>query len=290
VSKQQRAERKIEETKQKIDNKDKEIVDVGKKFTYAANYALSQDPTPNQYSKVAKEMTDRSLLATGNPSAEEAKELRNMVINLLSTNAYLKAKGEIELAQHDKELSKLQDQLETLQQKLDKAEHKELIVAKENSILAGKWSRLMFFIKCIFWTVIVVIVLRIVCLVLPEPYNNIGYLFDYIVGGIAKAFFKLLPKAKEAAGVVGSDVKQAFNGVVKGVGNALNTLDKEDIESTVSSKIPNGTTVDSATVKKLLEEHSENIAEMLRNELKVNTAGSRAVITQAQLDTGVKSA
>ena len=61
-------------------------VESGRTFVYAADQALQKDPVPSKESKVAKQMTTRSITALGPPQAENAMKTDTMINDLLSND------------------------------------------------------------------------------------------------------------------------------------------------------------------------------------------------------------
>jgi hypothetical protein len=281
-SRNKRAEEKIDKTQKAIDSAQEGIGKKGGSFTYAADYTLSLDPTPSKYSSLAKELTGRSLLSLGLPQAEEARELRVMVLNLLSTNEALRVQGEAALATKDKELGRLQSQLGSLQGKLEKAQEDFRKVADENSLLAGKWSRLVHFFWIVVWAVGIAVALRVVSAFLPFPYNSVGNILDFLFGAVGKMIFRAMPAAQKAAGVVSSDVHDLFTGTVHAIANVKESLRTKDIESEQLEDFDPDKQFTKDEVKKILERHSESIWDLMSRELNDKTdEQKRHLVVQA---------
>lgn len=199
------ADEKVAKAKNAIEKNDDKIERKGVGYTYAGDYSLSLDPTPSPFSKLAKEMTERSLVATGLPEMQEILELRSIVRGLLSTNVTQKAQAEKDLAARDQEVVKLQAANKNLEDKLQVAEQKRDEVSKENAEYATKWKKMTGWIKKILWGVGILFALRFACIFLPPPYNMIGSVVDTVFGGLGKMVFKMMPAAKQAAGVVSEE-------------------------------------------------------------------------------------
>jgi hypothetical protein len=227
--KNSKAEAKVDKAKQALDNNKAEQTEKAKGFVYAADFALSLDPNPSRFSEVGKNMTERSLLTLGQPDLEIALQYQRIVDGLVSTNAALQKKAKSELASKDREVESLQGDVVDLKKELGKAEEKRKVLAAENATMASKWARMMFWIRTVVYVVIGGFVLRIVAAVLPPPYNSIGYIIDFVFGGIGRCIFKLLPKAKDAAGVVAKEAydisEKTLSSVVHGVQQARQNED-----------------------------------------------------------------
>jgi hypothetical protein len=163
---------KVDKTKEKIQANQAGQQAIGRDFVYAADQALSQDPTPSRETEVAADMTHRALLALGLPEAEQASQLRQMVCDLISTNEELVVKGKRALAEKDAALAKIQAEKHSLDDKLGAAEAKLRLVSLENAELASKWVRLRriaeWLVGGIVFLILLILAIHILPLIFPE--------------------------------------------------------------------------------------------------------------------------
>lgn len=233
------ANAKIEKTENKIDVNTDKIIEQGRKYVYATKISLELDPSTNKLHELASDFNEKALITLGNPSMEAIVVLREMVDNLISTNKSLVAQGEVKLKELDKTIIKLQTEKTGLETLLTEAQNKYEKVAKENSGLAQNWARIMK----IFWGVIYLIVgtfiLRLISAILPPPYSSISFLFSIPISLITKVLHGFAPEAKEMAGVVSKEYKDATQQLVATLQN-LKDLHPEihaDISKSVANNI-----------------------------------------------------
>ena len=143
--------------RQKTENTDKSV-ESGRTFVYAADRALQHDPVPSRESKVAKQMTTRSITALGPPKAEHAFKSDEMIEDLLSDNPDEVEKGQAELMVMDKELIAIQNRNRVLSGQLQYAQVRLKAGNQENALQATKYSSLM---GKVYWIVGVVVFLRV---------------------------------------------------------------------------------------------------------------------------------
>ena len=158
---------KVDRTKDAIAANQQAQHSIGRTFTYAADQALKTERAPSPQVALAKEMTERSLLATGLPDADEAAEVREMVAALVSTNSVEQARGEKILAKQDAALSQVQAKGHTLDEKLNEVEAARDKLSRENAELAGKWMRLVYIKRWLIGAVIAIVVLWLASIILP---------------------------------------------------------------------------------------------------------------------------
>lgn len=262
---------KVEKYEKQIESQQLISSELGAQYVHGADYALSLETNKTPVVEVAKQLTERSVVALPSLTASNQFQVRTMVDNLVSTDEAINAKGRLALLTKDRRLSVAQEKIKALEDKLEAAESRFRDVTQENAAMANRWYTMIKWIKIVIWTVIICIVLRIITVVLPPPYNSIGYIFDYIIGGFYKIVSKLFSAANTAAGVVNSNVKTAFVGVLEGVQNAKNKIYNEDIEtSTLGSDTTKSFSY--AEVKSLLESQSEKAVDILKQELSVTTS------------------
>ena len=133
-------------------------VESGRTFVYAADQALQKDPVPSKQSKVAKQMTTRSITALGPPQAENAMKSDAMINNLLSDDPKEVEKGQSELMTMDKELIAIQNQNRVLTSQLQSAQVQLKAINQQNALQATKYSSLM---GKVYWIVGIVIFLTV---------------------------------------------------------------------------------------------------------------------------------
>ena len=133
-------------------------VESGRTFVYAADQALQKDPVPSKQSKVAKQMTTRSITALGPPQAENAMKSDTMINNLLSDDPKEVEKGQSELMTMDKELIAIQNQNRVLTSQLQSAQVELKTINQQNALQATKYSSLM---GKVYWIVGIVIFLTV---------------------------------------------------------------------------------------------------------------------------------
>jgi|TARA_R100001510_G_C7655872_1_gene215361 hypothetical protein len=143
---------------QNIDqNKAKEI-ESGRTFVYAADQALQKDPDPSKHSRVAKQMTTRSITALGPPQAENAIKSNKVVDDLLSDDPKQEKEGQKLLQQLDAQLIAVQNQNKLLENKLSSAQAKLEATNQQNALMATKYQSLM---QKVYWIVGSVILLAV---------------------------------------------------------------------------------------------------------------------------------
>ena len=133
-------------------------IESGRTFVYAADQALQKDPVPSKQSKVAKQMTTRSITALGPPQAENAMKSDAMINNLLSDDPKEVEKGQSELMTMDKELIAIQNRHRVLNSQLQSAQVQLKAINQENALNATKYSSLM---GKVYWIIGIVIFLGV---------------------------------------------------------------------------------------------------------------------------------
>ena len=206
--KQASAEKKTAKIEQQIDKNSDSALEKIKNYSYAANYSLSLDPSPNKFSEVASDMTSKALIVSGPPTMKESSEFKSIVKGLVSTNDIEVMKAQKALDIKDAEVVRLQGELVILNTKLDKQQEKNTELAKANASLGDFLARIKHWL---FWGMIIVgilIAIHVLSVILPPPYNQPFHLVSLIFGLLGKAVAKFAPKAMEFASVV---PKKAFD-------------------------------------------------------------------------------
>lgn len=195
---------------QKVENQilqyERDLVDKGKTYVYGADHSLSLDTNRNIYSNVAKDMTERSLLALGNPDVKEAQNVKEIVGGLVSSNKLNKFIAEQKLQSIDDQVVRSQNKIDKLEEELGITQDRERKLALEHSALANKWVLLKRIFWIGVWVIGIAVLIHILSFILPPPYNSLFGIVSGFVGFFAKGAFKLAPKAQEFAGVVGKSV------------------------------------------------------------------------------------
>lgn len=264
IQRNNNAQEKLDNSRAEIQKIEDSKSERSKEYVFAADYALGLDLEPSIYGQVAKEMAERSLLTTGTPTLREANDFKEIVNNLVSTNSSNKSEGEIQLSRKDARTSILDDKSKAAGEKLEKAQDVFENVAAENAISAQKWEKLMFWIKTIIFSFGGLIVLSLALKVAPPPYNQIGNLLGYFVGGIFKVFAKVIPGTIEGAKVVAKESydlsEKTLSDLVKGVQEIRHSqnakagvLSKQEIDNILLSK----TSADSSRLK-IIDVKKEN--------------------------------
>ena len=167
-------------------------VESGRTFVYAADQALQKDPQPSKESKVAKQMTTRSITALGPPQAENALKSDTMIADLLSDDPKTVQKGQAELMTMDKELIAIQNRNRVLSNQLEDAQVKLKAINQENALQATKYSSLMskvyWIVGIVIFLVVLMIGIKVVTMVAPfaMPATGASATLLKVVQGIQK--------------------------------------------------------------------------------------------------------
>jgi len=213
---------KVDKAKTQLVENQQERTDKGRDFVYGTKEALSRVPNPSPEVKVAKVLNDRANLALGNPPVEEALKLQRMVDDLLSANAELQRNGQAELARREKDIVSLERRNLELEEKLKKVEEARDEKFISNANKAAKWDQensflnsinpfhdLWKFVKKLFFLALFVgllgVGLKVAALFFPAL-APLSAVVDGVLGGVGRMIFRVAPKAREAAGVVGAEV------------------------------------------------------------------------------------
>lgn len=249
--KQAAAAKKVAAVEQRLETNRIAQARTGAGLADAALYALGKDPAPNLFADTAKLTLGRSMLAFQGADmtagAQEVLFLRGMVDGLLATNAALRADGQKALALVDGRLARSEATANGLEAKLAMAEAKLDQVNALNAGLADSWATLRRWIRWGLFGLLAVVVVRIAGSVLPPPYNSVLFIVDYVVGGVARMAFSVLPQAKAAARVVAQDANDLAVGtatrMVAAI-EAVKTKSPEVFEATVAPELRDQTDKD----------------------------------------------
>jgi len=229
-NKQLKIEKTIATAQDKIDKNQDNINQSSKGYVFGADYSLSLDPEPSPYSAIAKDLTSRSLLLTGQPDLQTALFYQTLIKDLLSTNENIRAEAQIKLNKKDRENSLLQSENVSLKNKLTKIENEKDELARQ----FAKDAQLKFRIKQVFWWAIwivgIMMLMHIISIVLPPPYNSIFSIVAGLLGLIIKSILSFAPKAANFAGVVGKQAYEVSEKTLKDVVLSIQEIKKSDPE------------------------------------------------------------
>lgn len=225
-------EKEIDKTQQKIEAVHLNRDELSKGYVYGANLALEKETNNSPNINIAKEFTDKSLIITGLPNAQNAADFSQIVEGKLSTNKVENKYADELLRLKNKQIILLEKDVEKLTSKLEKQEEafKEQAMqnAKDAQLIYNirKWFRLAMFGFLGF------IGIRIASLFIPAL-APIGNILDFTVGGLFKIATKTLPKAKEAAGVVAKESyelsEKTLNSLVQAIQQARQNTDVKTV-------------------------------------------------------------
>lgn len=200
-------------------------------LVFGASTALHLDPTPTVYNKVATQFADTELGLYGLPSTNEVLALRQTVADLVSSNAAYVVEGEKQLAAITAENKALQatniiltKQVNESQNKVTEAETKVISattklekVGAENSKLAETWTKIKRWVYGVFWFLVAGIVIKIVSICLPPPYNQISYIVSLPLSVIVKVCHLIFPEIKGFVGLCEIGWKDAVSDLTNSI-------------------------------------------------------------------------
>lgn len=230
--KQEAAQKKVETARTAIAATNLNVARVGAAYVKAADYALSLDPEPTRFTEAAKLSIGRATISLDSagviPDSADVLVLRRMVDGLLATNATLKAEATNILRKFDAALAVSESRETSLGAKLSALQSRLDAVNAENASLADTWTRLKSIFKWAVWALVAVFVLRVLGGVLPPPYNSPFHIVDAIAGGMGRVVMGVLPKAKEAAGVVARETHELTEDTLKRVVKSIEAFKERD--------------------------------------------------------------
>jgi hypothetical protein len=225
---------KVEAVQKAIDKNEDARTTAARNYVYATQVVLKDDPSTNRHHEVASDLNEKALVTLGPPSMADVVYLQAMVKNLLATNTAIIIRGEQQLAELDNTVIALQKANAKLQLNLEKAEQKVLDVGTTNAGFASKWTTLMKFFWWIVYAFVGAIIIKILAVLVPAPYNSFFGIIDYVIGGFIRFIFKLAPKAMETAKVVGTEYKVAMEHVVTSIEDAKTKIGAKNGKEQVS--------------------------------------------------------
>lgn len=301
---------KIEQkAKEAIIVKENEIEDKGKSFVFGAKYSNEKETNRTPAIEVSGRFLELARLTFGDPSVKDAMVVRKIADELIETY-----KAETEEAKRGKiraeeKLQKIVNEVVTLQKEKEnlieiyrkKIEASDK-VNEQNAQKAAQWDEensfinsinpfhdlLKFFKKLLIFGLIggaLIVVFHILEIFFPGL-----KIVSAIFGFLGKLALKFSPAAKKFAGVVSDNVYKTLKITVKGLQSVFDKLKNYPIEQDIIRNYPEDHVFSKKDVLRLLETHSEKIEQLIKEELdKVNDDNSRAVISIAKSETGIKS-
>lgn len=259
----------IDKIDKKADANEQKQLEAAKGFTWGANYSLSLSPNRNSdpYIGLAYDMTGRALQITGNPSVEEAKVFKDIVVKSTSTNRQDQLDAERLLASKDLAIIELQSKYNKLQADKEVAEEKYKEAAKEGSRLGDIYASVRRWFMIFVYGVIAIFVIRIIAIFVPPPYSALMRLPELFFGGLFKIGTKLMPDVKRVAGVVSEETHQLSEATLTAVIHAIQQAKDTDasglIAEALEPHLKDKTSDDSTRIK------INEIKTKLKNEQKI---------------------
>jgi len=227
-AKQNRAEIKVEKTKEAIFTSEEEILKEGKAFVYAIDYSLKLSPDTNKYTEIAREMSSRAVETLSPIEKADIIKMRAIVDGLASTNKQILARAQSMLEEKDSEIVVLQNQISDYKQILKKSEENFLHVSRINSQLADTWKKITNGFWWIVWIVAIGFILNILSQLLPPPYSNLASIIGIPVGIFIKCIRGIVPAASKYAGIVSEKIHQESQNTTEKLVLAIEELKNKD--------------------------------------------------------------
>ena len=172
-----RAEENYEEKKEETRRLENSQVEAAKTYAHGTAKAIEiakeravENNATEEVKKpieVAKKLNERVELALGPPDIDNALEIEQVIMDLLSENEDLRIRGEKALQLKDTELSVIQKKLHSTEDKLYEAEQKLLQVGRDNARLAQKWDDLTGWFWWLAVAFVAYIILSIIVKLIP---------------------------------------------------------------------------------------------------------------------------
>jgi hypothetical protein len=215
--KQSSQKEKILALEQKVStNSEQRLTKIGA-WAEGSQYALGKVPEPSKEVIVAKTVNDRIVALANKPDFKEVQEVKNIIDALLSEQK----EGERLLAQKDKEISRLNSDVQSLQTAKQSEVNKALKLAGDSAAqadqfretlndLEGNWglNSIFYGVKKLFlrltWVLCIGSVLFIILRLLAGSNPMAGavfHLFEQVVSWLFVAIKALFPKAHSIAGL-----------------------------------------------------------------------------------------
>lgn len=252
-----RAQEKVAQTKEQINNYQDELVEKARNYVFGANYTLQLDTNPNVFTKTAEKMTSRAELVLGPPVIEQANQIKEIANDLVSNNVNLNTKGDELLVQKDEEIIILQNNIKHLNDQLEIKEKKSNSIALEMSAFGDTWYKIKHYFYYILWFIGIFLFLSLLGKILPPPYNSIVNIVAIPMGLIIKGVHALFPAAKQAAGVVAvatyNQTKKTLENVVDSIEQTKDQISNKQVQvSQITPIVPAVSTVVSNPIAPLI--------------------------------------
>ncbi len=227
------------ETQQAINNVDKLETIAG--LSYGTDYALSKIKEPPKEITVARDMNQRVMSLSGNPTIEKIKEMQKTIDKLTSTLATERNEGKERLNAKDIEISNLQNKAKELASQKEDEIHKYMTIAQEAAASADAYKAqladyegwfglkavgkgLWRFAKSSMWFLlgggILFFILRIAAFSNPIA-ASIFSIFTTIGSWIVHTISVIIPKAVESAGHTTNTVFNVYKSTLKKIVDAV---------------------------------------------------------------------
>lgn len=202
-------------------------------MVFATSVALDRDGGTNRSIYVAKSLNQRAMMTLGLPEYTRTLELREMVDQLLSENAKLRATGSNSLVAFDTKVGTLEKENAALQSKLDTAEQGAMDNYRKMAPAAEKWEKLVGWFHKILWIIGISVGLLVgvnIAAIAYPPLAPVAFILNKLTGGIfgglGAIVFRLIPSAHSSAGVVKLADHEALEAKHEETQDALNHLVK----------------------------------------------------------------
>ena len=270
------------ENAQAQSNEDK-LSHIGAWSKGGVDYSLSQIKTnvPREVT-VAKEMNARVEALAGKPDFDELKEIESIVDSLLSQVAEIRNKGEKELAEKDKEISKLEEKVKNLNYQREEEIAGAFAQANEVALKADQYKATLnqmdsfFGLGAIFYGVkkfivsaawilgigsIVFLLLRAFASTNPiigSIFSIVERMFSWIIHTVKI----IAPKATAVAGLVEGKVFDGYKSTLHKIIDAIETIKDRQL-AIVKAANGSGTPTVTATsvIQEILDEAGKSMNE-----------------------------
>lgn len=302
------ADKRVQTAVQRVEKKQGEIEDKGRSFVFGAKYANEFETNRSPSINLSHDFLDLATMTLGPPSIKDAQTIQEITDSLLNRTQKDLASAIADKTKAEKRLQDYVGQVVTLQNesaKLSANYERELAnlrkISEVNAVKAsqydaenGFWqslnplSDLWKFVKKLFILSLIVGGLIIVFHVLEVFFPGLK-IVSTIFGGITRLALKFSPQAKKFAGVVSDSVYKSLKSTVQGLDNVFDKLKNQPIEQSLIQNFPDSHQFNKKEVLNLLEQHSENLEKLIKDELdKLNDNQSRTIVNAIKTKTDTK--
>lgn len=236
----QKAEGKVTQIEDKIQNSDEKKQKEAAGMVYATELALDKAESSKPV-ELARGFNDRAQTLIGVPEPADAKQLRQLVSDLLSQLDQERERGSQALEELDAKLAKMTAEKEKLQRELAVAEKKCAAVSYENAVLADKeqkrkanWWNPFYDLslslkKFLAWGIIILCLLFALPVlaaffpVLLPMVSGIGAVIGKGIGWL----MEMVPGAISGAGLIGKKIFDLVDGTKNRLVSAIEDWQKE---------------------------------------------------------------